>query len=120
MIQYPSWKQEYKRVPTPNSSRIDCRLHLKFGTLYMSNIDLHKMHPSALLAIVFLAISALAKKCQNLTIPIEITARTGNYILNEPTTPLEVTTFIQNYLRAGTNYSQALLSETEPYIVSVI
>jgi hypothetical protein len=86
----------------------------------MSNIDLHKMHPSALLAIAFLAISALAKKCQNLTIPIEITARTGNYILNEPTTPLEVTTFIQNYLRAGTNYSQALLSETEPYIVSVI
>jgi hypothetical protein len=56
----------------------------------------------------------------NLTIPIEITARTGNYILNEPTSPLEVTAFIQNYLRAGTNYSQALLSETEPYIVSVI
>jgi hypothetical protein len=86
----------------------------------MSNIDLHKMHPSALLTLVLLASSALAKKCMNLTIPIEITARTGNYILNEPTSPLEVTAFIQNYLRAGTNYSQALLSETEPYIVSVI
>jgi hypothetical protein len=86
----------------------------------MSNIDLHKMHSSALLTIPLLASSALAKKCMNLTIPVGITARTGNYSLNEPSTPLEVTTFIQIYLRAGTNYSQALLSETEPYIVSVI
>jgi hypothetical protein len=78
------------------------------------------MHSSALLTIALLASSALAKNCLNLTIPIEITVRTGNYILNEPRTPLEATTFIQNYLRPGTNYSQALLSETEPYIVSSV
>ena len=78
------------------------------------------MHASALLIIAFLANAAIAKNCMNLTIPIEITARTGNYVLNEPSTPVEVTTFTQNYLRTGTNYSQALLSETEPYIVRII
>lgn len=53
-----------------------------------------------------LAGESLAKQCLNITIPVHITARTGNYTINQPAKPLEVTALIQNYLRTGTNLSE--------------
>lgn len=84
---------------------------------------LDKEYSSTMRFLIFLVCTlfagdTLAKQCLNITIPIHITARTGNYTIDKPTKPLEVTAFIQDYLRSGTNLSETLLSKVEPYVVS--
>lgn len=77
------------------------------------------MYFSILVLSALLASPSLAKQCTNITIPIHLTARTGNYTITEPIEPLEVTAFIQEYLRPGKNLSQELLSKSDPYNVRI-
>lgn len=72
--------------------------------------------------IALLATSAVGKKCINATVPVTITARTADFNVPIPHTNLDVTTFIQNNSRQGSNFTkQALLgycTRKETYHIS--
>jgi hypothetical protein len=65
---------------------------------------------SILPAIALLAGLASAKKCQQLTIPIEASGRNGVFNVEPPATNIDVTDFILDLLQQGTNYSQNILT----------
>ncbi|KAI7085613.1 hypothetical protein KC352_g40892, partial [Hortaea werneckii] len=53
---------------------------------------------------------ASARQCQNLTIPVELSARNGNFPGQEVTeTDIEVTNFILNLSQQGNNYTEQVL-----------
>jgi len=60
-------------------------------------------------AIAALASSAAAAHCQNLTIPISVSARNGNFSLANPTTDIDVTNFALRTARQGHNYTAEVL-----------
>ena len=65
-----------------------------------------------LLLSVFLAWTfATAKRCQNFTIPVEISARNGVFGISIPQTGIEVTDFVLNFSSQGANYSQSILQD---------
>lgn len=57
-----------------------------------------------------LAGSAAAKQCVNLTIPVDISARTGVFNIDVPQTNLDAATFISNQTRQGRNFSDVALT----------
>ena len=62
------------------------------------------------LALALLAGSAAAKQCTNMTVPVDISARTGVFNIPIPQTNLDATAFIQNLTRQGQNFSEVALS----------
>lgn len=65
---------------------------------------------SALLA--GLAAVATARKCQNLTVPISITASNTHFKLQAPSNNVEVTDFVLNLAQPGANYTAEVLGDT--------
>ena len=61
------------------------------------------------LAAALLAGSAIAKTCVNITVPVDISARTGVFNLKVPETNLDSTVFIQNFTQQGRNYTDTAL-----------
>lgn len=70
------------------------------------------MHCSQLatLATLIAATGVSARSCLNLTVPIDISARTGVFNIAVPQTNLDATTFIQNLTRQGRNFSETALT----------
>lgn len=53
---------------------------------------------------------ASAKKCTELTIPIEASARNGVFKIATPATDIDVTNFILDLTQQGANYTESILS----------
>ena len=62
------------------------------------------------LVVAALAGSAAAKTCVNLTIPIDISARTAVFDIQVPQTNLDPTVFIQNLTQQGRNFTDVALT----------
>lgn len=62
------------------------------------------------LGLVLLAGLAAAKTCTNMTVPVDISARTAVFNIANLQTNLDATTFIQNLTRLGQNFSEISLS----------
>ena len=60
--------------------------------------------------LVLLAGLAAAKICTNLTVPVDISARTAVFNIANLQTNLDATAFIQNLTRLGQNFSEIALS----------
>ncbi|KAM0259833.1 hypothetical protein ACHAQJ_003077 [Trichoderma viride] len=56
-----------------------------------------------------LATAVMARKCQNLDIPISISARNAVFDFPNPATEVEVTNFVLDFIRPGANYTDSLL-----------
>ena len=52
---------------------------------------------------------ASARQCQNVTVPVQISARNGVFGISIPQTNIDVTNFILNLVQQGHNYSEAVL-----------
>lgn len=61
------------------------------------------------LFLAWLVTLVLARKCQNITVPVSISARNGDFDQLVPSNNIEVTNFILNLTQQGHNYSQAIL-----------
>ncbi|KAM0708336.1 hypothetical protein Q7P35_004987 [Cladosporium inversicolor] len=55
--------------------------------------------------------SASAMHCTNITVPVDLTARNGEYNYEAPQNNIEVTNFILDNTQQGANYSQAILKD---------
>lgn len=53
---------------------------------------------------------ALARKCQNITVPVTITARNSVFNLAAPANNIEVTNFILDLTQQGANYPATIMS----------
>ena len=51
-----------------------------------------------------------ARSCLNMTIPVNVSARTGIFDIAVPHTSLEATTFIQNMTQQGRNFTETALT----------
>jgi opacity protein-like surface antigen len=60
-------------------------------------------------ACAFAAVAA-AKNCQQLTIPIQASARNGVFDIAVPANNVEVTDFFLNLAQQGANYTQSVLT----------
>lgn len=54
---------------------------------------------------------ALAARCQNITVPVTISARNGVFNIAVPSTNVETTNFILNLNQQGHNFSEVLLTD---------
>ena len=68
------------------------------------------MHAYSVLIFALLLGLAAARTCVNLTVPVDISARTGVFNLAVPQTNLDSTTFIQNLTQQGRNFTNVALS----------
>lgn len=68
------------------------------------------MYAHKALALVLFAGLAAAKTCTNMTVPVDISARTVVFDITNPQTDLDATTFIQNLTRQGQNFSEIAFS----------
>ena len=68
------------------------------------------MYTHKALALALLAGLAAAKICTNMTVPVDISARTGIFNIANLQTNFDATTFIQNLTRQGQNFSEIALS----------
>ncbi len=59
---------------------------------------------------VFSAAAAMARQCQNLTIPVSISARNGRFDFQIPENDTEVTNFVLNLTQPGHNLTAELLT----------
>ncbi|KAL2055657.1 hypothetical protein ABVK25_003899 [Lepraria finkii] len=64
------------------------------------------MYAQSALGPVVLAGSAPAKLCMNMTVPVNISARTGAFNIAVPQTNLDATTFVQNNTQQGKNFTR--------------
>ncbi|KIV88399.1 hypothetical protein PV10_08085 [Exophiala mesophila] len=63
------------------------------------------------LAILLVSLGlASARQCQNLTIPLSISALNANFSISAPQDNIEVTDFILNLSQQGSNYTETVLS----------
>ncbi|KAI9743947.1 MAG: hypothetical protein M1818_002681 [Claussenomyces sp. TS43310] len=68
------------------------------------------MHGLSALVLAALLSYTEAKICQNLSIPVQIDARTGIFNLSQPTDATDLTTFAQHLATQGANYTEQLLT----------
>jgi len=61
-------------------------------------------------AIAALTSTAAAARCQNLTIPVSISARNGEFNLANPTSSIDATNFALRMARQGHNYTDEILN----------
>ena len=54
--------------------------------------------------------AASARKCQNITVPVSISARNGIFNLEAPASNIDATNFILNETQQGHNFTQELLT----------
>jgi hypothetical protein len=59
--------------------------------------------PAVLLA---LAAVAAARRCQNITVPVSISAINAVFGIHAPLTEIDVTNFFLNFARQGFNYTE--------------
>ncbi|KAF2723183.1 hypothetical protein K431DRAFT_220490 [Polychaeton citri CBS 116435] len=64
----------------------------------------------AILLLAGTAALVSARRCQNITVPVNISARNGNFNQSAPSNNIEVTNFILDLTQQGHNYSQAVLN----------
>jgi hypothetical protein len=62
------------------------------------------------IALIALVTLGEARHCQNLTIPVSVSARQGVYNLTTPADNIAVTNLILNLSRQGHNYSNEVLT----------
>jgi hypothetical protein len=67
------------------------------------------MYLSSLSILAIFAASAVAKRCINMTVPVDISARTAVFNLDVPQTNLEATDFIRNQTQQGRNFTNTVL-----------
>lgn len=65
-------------------------------------------------ALAALASTAYAAVCQNISIPVNITARNGVFNLANPTNNIDVTNFALRMARQGHNYTNEILAGVSP------
>lgn len=53
--------------------------------------------------------SVIAISCQNITVPVSVSARNGVYNLSAPRNDIEVTNFALEATRPGVNYTESVL-----------
>ena len=63
-----------------------------------------------LLALGALATTGSAKQCQNLTVPISVSARQGVFNLKAPGSNIDVTNFVLGLIQQGHNLTEELLT----------
>ena len=68
------------------------------------------MHTQSIASLALLASFAAAKQCTNITVPVEISARTAIFNVPVPQTNLEATAFIQNFTQQGRNFTETTLT----------
>lgn len=68
------------------------------------------MRNLAVASLALLTSHAAAKSCRNITIPVTVSARTGIFNIDVPSTNLEATTFAQNLTRQGGNFTDQALT----------
>jgi hypothetical protein len=68
------------------------------------------MFTLSIASLVLLATSAAAKQCMNMTVSVDISARTAVFNVPVPQTNLEATSFIQNFTRQGRNFTDTILT----------
>ncbi len=51
-----------------------------------------------------------ARKCQNITVPVTISARNAVFSLKAPATDIEATNFVLGSVQQGKNYTNSLLT----------
>ncbi|KND86764.1 hypothetical protein TOPH_08614 [Tolypocladium ophioglossoides CBS 100239] len=61
-----------------------------------------------------LAAAVAAKYCQNITVPINISARNGLFNIDPPRTEIEVTNFFLNFSKENSNYTQSVTDGVSP------
>ena len=57
-----------------------------------------------------LALTAAAKKCTNITVPVDLAARTAVFDLPVPQSNSDATAFMQNLTQQGRNFTDLVLS----------
>jgi hypothetical protein len=67
------------------------------------------MYLSSLVASTLLLAPAAAKRCMNLTVPVDISARTGIFNLAIPQDNLEVPDLVLNITQQGRNFTDIVL-----------
>ncbi|KAK4550470.1 hypothetical protein LTR36_000049 [Oleoguttula mirabilis] len=60
-------------------------------------------------AVAALAAVASARQCQNITVPVQVSARNGKFNQTTPVTDIDVEDFILNLTQQGTNYTASVL-----------
>jgi hypothetical protein len=70
------------------------------------------MYHSCISILAIFAASAVAKRCINMTVPVDISARTDVFNLNVPQTNLDATDFIRNQTQLGQNFTSTVLTAT--------
>ncbi len=68
------------------------------------------MYALSIASLALLATSAAAKECMNMTVSVDISARTAVFNLPVPQTNLEATAFIQNFTQQGRNFTDSALA----------
>ena len=101
---------EYKSLPIP---RIHLVARSSINQLQYLLDDPHlspNMHLTTPLLISAFAFGVHARQCQNLTIPVTLSARNGAFNLNEPASNIDVTDFVLKSSRLGFNYTEKSLT----------
>nr|POF23959.1 hypothetical protein CFP56_54895 [Quercus suber] len=95
-------------IPTPafSSRAFSCLLHHQPDPVH-SSPDLTMKYSIAVAAALAGAVSA--RKCQNITVPIEASARNGVFDLTIPKTNIDITNFILDLTQQGKNYTANIL-----------
>ncbi len=63
---------------------------------------------------IFAAV-AIARHCQNITVPVTISARNGIFSLAPPADNIQTTNFVLNSLRPGVNFTAQVLKDVSIY-----
>ncbi|KAI1102804.1 Alpha/Beta hydrolase protein [Jackrogersella minutella] len=77
-----------------------------------------KINPITVLLSGFAAV-ATARKCQNITVPISLSALNTKFAIAAPTTNIAVTNFILNVTQPGVNYTQSVLTNSSSQFATV-
>lgn len=68
------------------------------------------MIPLPITTLALLVSSAAAKQCMNISVPVDISARTAIFDLLVPRSNSDATAFIQNFTQQGRNYTDIALT----------
>lgn len=71
------------------------------------------MHCSYTAILALFTASVAAKQCRNITVPVTISARQGQFDIAVPQTNLEVVDFVRNMTQQGRNFSDTVLTGYE-------
>lgn len=81
---------------------------LKFAILLIATTMVRLLAPAALVAFLY-GHAVTGRKCQDIVVPVSISARNGVFDLAAPGNNIDLTNFILDLAQLGANYSQAVL-----------